>query len=101
MDWKELHHESTVVDLHSHPSLKSSVFHRDIGSNKTKLLQKFFREKFWPFSGRVTFPKLEQGGMDVLLSTAYVLEQGWIDDMSLVRKLFWLFPKVKKKRLQV
>ena len=97
MSWEELHKESVVVDLHSHPSLKSSVFHRDIGSTKTKLLQKFFREKFWPFSGRVTFPKLEQGGMDVLLSTAYVLEQGWIDDMSLVRKLFWLFPKVKKR----
>ena len=94
MSWEELHKESVVVDLHSHPSLKSSVFRRDIGSTKTKLLQKFFREKFWPFSGRVTFPKLEQGGMDVLLSTAYVLEQGWIDDMSLVRKLFWLFPKV-------
>ena len=85
------------MDLHSHPSLKTSVFHRDIGSKKPKLLQKFFKEKFWPFSGRVTFPKLEQGGMDVLLSTAYVLEQGWIDDMSLVRKLFWLFPSVRKK----
>ena len=97
MNWEELHKEAHVVDLHSHPSLKSSVFHRDIGSKNPKLLQKFFKEKFWPFSGRVTFPKLEQGGMDVLLSTAYVLEQGWIDDMSIVRKLFWLFPKVKKR----
>lgn len=97
MDWKQLHEETPVVDLHSHPSLKSSVFHRDIGSKKTKFLQKFFKEKFWPFSGRVTFPKLEDGGVDVLLSTAYLLEQGWIDDMSIVRKLFWLFPKIKKK----
>ena len=72
MDWKELHDTSVVVDLHSHPSLKSSVFHRDIGSKKPKLLQKFFKEKFWPFSGRVTFPKMEQGGVDVLLSTAYL-----------------------------
>ena len=59
MSWEELHKKSIVVDLHSHPSLKSSVFHRDIGSSKTKLLQKFFKEKFWPFSGRVTFPKME------------------------------------------
>jgi microsomal dipeptidase-like Zn-dependent dipeptidase len=97
MNWKDLHFDSTVVDLHSHPSLKSSVFHRDIGSKKQKFLSKFFKEKFWPFSGRVTFPKMEQGGMDVLLSTTYVLEQGWIDDMSLVRKLFWLFPEVRKR----
>lgn len=96
MNWQDLHSQATVVDLHSHPSLKSSVFHRNIGSKKTKFLQRLFKEKFWPFSGRVTFPKMEQGGMDVLLSTAYVLEQGWIDDMSLVRKLFWLFPSVRK-----
>ena len=97
MGWKDLHYNSTIVDLHSHPSLKASVFHRDIGGTKTKFLSKFFKEKFWPFSGRVTFPKMEEGGVDVLLSTAYILEQGWIDDMSLVRKLFWLFPSVRKK----
>jgi len=97
MGWKQLHDDSTIVDLHSHPSLKASVFHRDLGSTKTKLLSKFFKEKFWPFSGRVTFPKMDKGGVDVLLSTTYVLEQGWIDDMSLVRKLFWLFPSVRKK----
>jgi len=97
MNWKQLHDDSTIVDLHSHPSLKASVFHRDLGSTKTKFLSKFFKEKFWPFSGRVTFPKMEEGGVDVLLSTTYVLEQGWIDDMSLVRKLFWLFPSVRKR----
>ena len=26
-----------------------------------------------------------------------MLEQGWIDDMSIVRKLFWLFPSVRKR----
>jgi microsomal dipeptidase-like Zn-dependent dipeptidase len=97
MNWEQLHNDSIVVDLHTHPSLKSSVFHRDIGSKKTKFLSRLFKEKFWPFSGRVTFPKMEQGGVDVLLSTAYVLEQGWIDDMSLVRTLFWLFPKVRER----
>ena len=97
MDWKDLHHNSTIVDLHSHPSLKASVFHRDIGSTKTKFLPKLFKEKFWPFSGRVTFPKMEEGGVDVLLSTAYILEQGWIDDISLIKWLFWLFPSVRKK----
>ena len=97
MDWKKLHDESVVVDLHSHPSLKSALFKRDIGSSKRKILQRVMKEKFWPFSGRVTFPMLEKGGVDVLLSTAYILEKGWIDDMSLIKWLFWLFPSVRKK----
>jgi len=98
VNWKDLHNKSTVVDLHSHPSLKSSLFRRDIGSPKKRLFQKLklFQEKFWPFSGRVTFPMLDKGGVDVLLSTAYTLEKGWIDDMSLIRWLFWLFPSVRK-----
>ena len=32
-----------------------------------------------------------------MLSTAYTLEQGWIDDISLIRWLFWLFPSVRKR----
>ena len=30
-----------------------------------------------------------------------ISEQGWIDDMSIVQKLFWLFPKIKKKLVDV
>jgi len=67
-DWNDLHHKTTVVDLHTHPALKSTVFHRNLSSTTGKFLQRFFKEKFWPFSGRVTFPKMEAGGMDVLLS---------------------------------
>ena len=97
MSWEDLHFDSTVVDLHSHPSLKATVFHRNIGSSKSKFIAKFFKEKFWPFSDRVTFPKMEKGGVDVLLSTAYVLEQGWINDISLIKFLLWLTPSVHKK----
>ena len=97
MNWQELHSNSTVVDLHTHPNLKSSIFHRNLGSKKPKFISKFFKEKFWPFSDRVTFPKMEEGGVDTILATSYILEQGWIDDMSIVRKLFWLFPSVRKK----
>ena len=95
--WKALHHQSTIVDLHTHPSLKATVFHRNLGSKKTKFLTKLFKEKFWPFSGRVTFPKMQEGGVDVLLSTAYILEQGWIDDISLIKWLFKFFYNVRKK----
>ena len=92
--WKALHHQSTIVDLHTHPSLKATVFHRNLGRKKTKFLTKLFKEKFWPFSGRVTFPKMQEGGVDVLLSTAYILEQGWIDDISLIKWLFKFFSSV-------
>ena len=40
---------------------------------------------------------MEKGGVDVLLSTAYVLEQGWINDISLIKFLLWLTPSVHKK----
>jgi microsomal dipeptidase-like Zn-dependent dipeptidase len=96
-DWNDLHHKTTVVDLHTHPALKSTIFHRNLSSTTGKFLQRFFKEKFWPFSGRVTFPKMEAGGMDVLLSTAYVLEQGWIDDISLIKWLFKIAPGARKK----
>ena len=97
MNWETLHHESTLVDLHTHPGLKATVFGRDLSSTKRKILSKFFEKKFWPFSDRVTFPKMDKGGVDVLLSTSYVLEQGWIDDIKLIKFLFWLFSSVRKK----
>ena len=32
-----------------------------------------------------------------MLSTAYTLEQGWIDDISLIKWLLWLAPWVRKR----
>ena len=97
MNWKELHNESTVVDLHSHSMLKRSIFNRDLSRREGKWLAKWFKESFWPFSERATFPKIDEGGVDVILSTAYVLEQGWIDDISLIDWLLWLTPSVRKR----
>jgi len=97
MDWKELHKNSTVVDLHSHSMLKRSIFNRDLSKRSGKWLSGLFKEKFWPFSARATFPKIDEGGIDVLLSTAYVLEQGWIDDISLIDWLLWFTPSVRKR----
>jgi len=98
MNWEKLHNESLVVDLHTHPSLKSLLFHRNL-SKKTsgKLLASLFKGGFWPFSERITFPRMEEGGVDVMLSTAYILEQGWIDDIKLIKFLFWVFSDVRKK----
>tara|TARA_R110000824_G_scaffold128568_5_gene289591 strand:- start:266 stop:1504 length:1239 start_codon:yes stop_codon:yes gene_type:complete len=97
MSWQELHQNSTVVDLHSHSMLKAEIFDRKLSNRDGKWLSKWFKEAFWPFSARATFPKIDEGGIDVLLSTAYVLEQGWIDDISLIDWLLWLTPSVRKK----
>jgi membrane dipeptidase len=85
-----------VWDLHTHPAMKSQLFHRNLGGGKKRFLATLKEASFWPFSERITFPKLEEGGVDVMLSTAYVLEQGWIDDIKLIKFLFWLFPSVRK-----
>ena len=97
MNWEELHNKATVFDWHTHPALKSMLFHRNLGRKKRRRwLAAFYEGSFWPFSERITFPMLEKGGVDVMMSTAYILEQGWIDDIKLIKWLFWLFPSVRK-----
>ena len=100
MDWKKLHKESTVVDLHCHSAIKASMFHRDLGSKKQKWLSTLFNRKFWPFANRASFPRLMEGQMDVILSTAYVPEAGWYDDISLVRWIMKLAPSVRKQLVE-
>ena len=97
MSWHELHHTSTVVDLHTHPALKSIILDISLSSSKRDLLSKMFDKGFWPLSNRVTFPKMDKGGVDVILSTAYILEQQWIKDISLIRYLFKIFRGVRRK----
>ena len=46
-DWNDLHHKTTVVDLHTHPVLKSTIFHWNLSSPPGKFLQRFFKEKIW------------------------------------------------------
>ena len=97
MSDKNLHDESVVVDLHSHPAIKASIFHRDLGSRKSKFLASLFQRAFWPLSNRASFPMVTDGGVDVLLSTAYVPEGGWYKDMKLAKWLLKLAPRVRKQ----
>ena len=98
MDWRELHKKCLVLDLHTHPCLKTTIFpRRSIGVGKSQFITRFFKETFWPFSERVTFPKMAEGDVDVIMSTAYTLEQGWIDDISLIKWLLWCTPWVRKR----
>jgi membrane dipeptidase len=97
MDANELHFDSTVVDLHCHSAIKASIFHRNMGSAKEKFLMGLFKRKFWPLANRTTFPRLVEGGLDVMLSTAFIPEGGWYEDMSLAKWLIKLAPNVRKE----
>ena len=96
MTWEDTHKGATIVDLHSHPALKAMIMDYDLGKDKKRWLLKFFERGFFPFSDRVTFPKMEKGGIDVLLSTAYILEREWVKDISLIRWLLRLVPSVRR-----
>ena len=89
-DWEELHDSALVVDNHIHPSLKASLFHRDLSRNHKRRL---FWRSFWPVYTRTSFPKMLAGGYDVALSTAYVPEQGWLKDLPVINFAKWLNPK--------
>lgn len=87
LDWKQIHYsDSTVVDLHAHPSLKVSLFNRVLTSR--------FRasRSFDPFSVRTDFAKLKAGGLDVLLSAAYAPEKGIFDECRYLRVLRYFMP---------
>jgi len=91
-DWKQIHYvDSTIVDLHAHPSLKASLFKRVLTSR--------FRAGrcFAPLSVRTNFPKLKQGGLDVLLSTVYAPEKGIFEECRYLKMLRYLMPRTWKK----
>ena len=97
MNWRELHETSPVVDLHNHAVLKRFLLERDLSSSKTKFLAGLFKRAFWPLSQRSTFPLIDKGGLDVVLSTCYVPEREWLEDQSLVKWALALAPEVRRR----
>jgi membrane dipeptidase len=90
-EWKQIHYgDSIIVDLHTHPSLKASLFNRTLTSR--------FRasRSFDPFSVRTDFLKLKEGGVDVLLSTVYVPEKGILKECKYLNILRYLMPRAWK-----
>lgn len=98
MDWKDIHDSSMVVDLHSHPALKSGLFKRDLAASATKIgpIAKLFKNHFWPPSVRSSFEQAQQGGVDVQLSTAYVPEEQWFNDIGLLKWARFFLPGLKQ-----
>jgi membrane dipeptidase len=87
--WQTVHHDATLVDLHAHPSLKASLFYRALG-------QRFYPSPraFDPFAVRTNFPRLRDGGVDVLLSSIYTPEMGIIESAPPLKLLKFVAPRL-------
>jgi membrane dipeptidase len=93
--WQAIHHQATVVDLHAHPSLKVALFHRVLGRRVQAISRAFS-----PLSFRTSFPQLQAGGVDVLLSAIYVPEAPILDDLPALRLLRYLRPRTWRDIIQ-
>ncbi len=92
LDWQDLHFDSTLVDLHAHPSFNVSLFNRAI-------TRRFYpsRSAFDPFSVRTNIPNLKKGGVDLMLSVVYAPERGIFDECRYLRILSLFMQTVWKK----
>lgn len=89
--WKNLHEEATLIDLHIHPSLKVSLFHRLL---TTRL---YSARGFDPFSLRSDFTSLREGNVDVALSCIYAPEHSILNECRPLRLLRFITPIVWRK----
>lgn len=92
-DWKRIHQEVTLVDLHIHPSMQQQLFKRNL--NLRYVINRSLHGN--PMNVRASFPRLHDGGYDVILSTLYVPEHGILKDFPLVRLFRFLRPDLWRK----
>lgn len=93
LDWRQIHHEATIVDLHVHPSMQQQLFHRNL--NLRYVINRTFHAN--PFSVRASFPRMHDGGYDAILSVMYVPEHGILKDFPIVRLFRFLRPDIWRK----
>lgn len=93
LDWKRIHHEATVVDLHIHPSMHQQLFNRDL--NLRYVINRSLHGN--PMNVRASFPRLRDGGYDVILSTLYVPEKDILKDFPIIKLFRFLRPDLWKK----
>ena len=95
LDWKRLHQEAKIVDLHIHPSMQQQLFRRNL--NLRYVINRSLHGN--PMSVRASFPRLREGGYDVIFSTIYIPEYGILHDFPIVRLFRFLRPDLWKKLL--
>lgn len=90
--WKQIQYGSRpLIDMHAHPALKATLLKRTLTSRYAA------SRTFNPFSIRTDFQKLEDGGVDVLLSTIYAPEKEIVEDCKYLKLLGYLMPITYRK----
>ncbi len=92
-DWRQLQKEATIVDLHIHPSMQQQIFQRNL--NLRYVMNRTIHGN--PMSVRASFPRLRDGGYDVILSTLHVPERGLQKDFPIIKIFRFLRPDLWKK----
>jgi microsomal dipeptidase-like Zn-dependent dipeptidase len=93
LDWRRLKKESVIVDLHVHPSMQQQLFRRNLGF-------RFVVDRTLhgnPMAVRASFPRLRDGGIDVILSVLHVPEKGLQKDFPLINIFRFLRPDLWRK----
>lgn len=93
LDWKRVHQEATIVDLHIHPSMQQQLFQRNL--NLRYVINRTWRAS--PLSVRSSFPRLHKGGYDAIFSVLYVPERPIQRDFPVIRLFRFLRPDLWKK----
>lgn len=93
LDWKQIHSEANVVDLHIHPSMQQQLFNRNL--NLRYIINRTLHGN--PMNVRASFPRLKDGGYDVIFSTLYVPERGIQKDFPIVKLFRLLRPDLWRK----
>ena len=92
-DWRQLQKEATIVDLHVHPSMQQQIFQRNL--NVRYVINRTIHGN--PMAVRASFPRLRDGGFDVILSTLHVPERGLQKDFPIIKIFRLLRPDIWKK----
>jgi microsomal dipeptidase-like Zn-dependent dipeptidase len=87
-NWQQIHSRSTLVDLHAHPAFNVSLFNRLLTSRVYPSSRAFD-----PFSVRTNFPRLKEGGVDVVLSVAHPPERGILQECPPLKLLRYVMPR--------
>jgi hypothetical protein len=85
--WQQIHNQATVVDLHAHPAFNVSLFNRLLTSRIYPSSRAFD-----PFSVRTNFPRLKEGGVDILLSVVHPPERGILEECPPLNLLRYVMP---------
>ncbi len=93
LEWKKIQEEATIVDLHIHPSMQQQLFNRNL--NLRYVINRTLHGD--PMSVRASFPRLKDGGYDVILSVLHVPERGLLKDFPIIKVFSILRPDLWKK----